>query len=240
MLLNDSLIINKHFSLSLSDILSISYCFHDVELSSSASSEMTEVPTQGSHAVGMFDTSRGFLNILPGDVQVKEENMSHLQPKSTQSCATMSHRPYGSFPGDLNCAGVSVNEAPNMNHGSLRDLSNRTSCNATNSQELHLNPHHITDIEMESEAPYFSQSNDLEWLDLNTLPSMNSTVDRQTAKSPVRSKEHTHDGESLQLDLLSTSLFENNKSQDALSIFDLDGSHSLMMVDSNESEKWDF
>ena len=94
---------------------------------------------------------------------------------------------------------------------------------------------------MDSDTPYYSHENELEWLNLDTLHNMNSVADRPSEKNSCGSdgSKSLENRDSVQMDVLSTNLFENTKSHDALSIFDLECTQSLMMVDSTESEKWD-
>ena len=196
------------------------------------------------HSPLLFDSHRKCHTDLESNIQVKEESLQTPVPIGTKTlspCTLKTHRPYGSFPGDLNMLGAALNDS--TIHGSLRDISNRTSCSAKSANDVQLNSMPVGDIEMDSEPPYFpSHPNDVEWLNLTTFPNMHSFVDKQSGKlhhesndtEPVDSREPLH------MDVLSTNLFENSKSHDPLSIFDIDGAHSLMFVDSNEPDKWDF
>ena len=213
-----------------------------LELSHSAS-VVVDVSGPETNSPVLLDTHRKSRKDLENDMQAKEKSIptpASAQTKTLSPCTLNSHRPYGSFPGDLNMLGVALNDS--SIHGSLRDISNRTSCSAKNSQDHQLNSALIGDIEMESETSYFSNPNDLEWLNLTTFQNMHSMVDKQTEKHYHESNDAgpTEYREPLQMDVLSANLFENNKSQDPMSIFDIDGTSSLMVVDSHDSDKWDF
>lgn len=203
-----------------------------LELSSSASTEAVDISGHGNRSELILEGHRTCQGDLQNDMQVKDKSVASVQAKSSPSSTLTSHRPYGSFPGHLNTLGVALSDS--TIHNSLRDISNKNSCTAKSSHELQLNPLHIGDIEMDSEAPFFSHSNDLEWLNLTSFQNMHSFADKEANKIQ---NEVSND---MSMDVLPANLFENSKSQDPLSIFDIDGAHSLMVVDSGDPEKWDF
>ena len=151
------------------------------------------------------------------------------------------NRPYGSLPGDLNLLGGDLpfeNQTVSA-HGSYSNLMSKPSRASSNysmePQSLNLSPLQIgDDMDIDSES-CFSPANDLDWLNLNQMPSTTSSGKRQYDRNQSSSVD------TFGLSVMSSNLYENMKSQEPLSIFDLESNHSLVMaVDGHESDKWDF
>eukprot|EP00795_Rhopilema_esculentum_P008920 gene8920-16545_t len=192
-----------------------------------------------------------YAQTLQNEMQVKGEPSSfHLTSSKNKTLTPhvlTSQRPYGSLPGDLNLlgAGLNLNTTPSLlATGSLHNIPHRASSNAMNTGHnahgLALNSMDIDDVDMETDQSYFS-ANDLDWPGLHQLDNTNSSHNRQIDKPVGKDLDNHHCVDGLHLDLMSANLYEDTKSHDPLSIFDVEGSHHLLMAaDSHDTEKWDF
>ena len=192
-----------------------------------------------------------YAQTLQHEMQVKgEPSTFHLtcsKNKTLTPHALTSQRPYGSLPGDLNLlgAGLNLNTTPSLlATGSLHNIPHSASSNAMNTchnaHGLALTSMDMDDVDMEADPSYFS-ANDLDWPGLHQLDNTNSSHYRQIDKSVGKDLDNNHCVDGLHLDLMSANLYEDTKSHDPLSIFDVEGSHHLLMAaDSHDTEKWDF
>ena len=199
-------------------------------------------------ATALAEATRTFSEDLHYGIPVKRELKSQRsacsKSKTLHSNTTLHpvmNRPYGSLPGDLNLLGGDLpfeNQTVSA-HGSYSNLMSKSSYASSNysmePQSLNFSPLQIgDDMDIDSES-CFSPSNDLDWLNLNHMTSTTASGKRQYDRNQSSSVD------TYGLSVMSSNLYENVKSQDPLSIFDLESSHSLVMaVDGHESDKWDF